>query len=90
MTLILYGHRSYTGRHQCLRPAGSKARVETDGQTDTTDCFTFPANALGIDVCVCESENVRLQPTANVHYSRVPTLIRTLTLTFAMIEFGYT
>jgi len=26
---------------------GSKDRVKTNGRTDTTDCTTFPANAVG-------------------------------------------
>ena len=34
-------------KYQCQRSVGSKARVETNGQTDTPDRITFPANAAG-------------------------------------------
>jgi len=36
-------------KSQDQKPVGSKARVETNGrtETDTTDCSTVPANAVG-------------------------------------------
>ena len=37
----------YTCKNEIQRSVGSKNRVETNGRTDTTDRFTFPANAVG-------------------------------------------
>ena len=45
-----YGH-GHTHKTQVQRSVGLIDRVKTngrtDGQTDATDCFTFPANAAG-------------------------------------------
>jgi len=45
-----YGHKPYTHIRNSLMSVGSKDRVETNGQTDATACFTFSSNAVDNNV----------------------------------------
>ena len=47
-----------SAKNQVQRSADSKYRVETDGRTDATDCFTLPSNA------VCNEQSLQ---TKNVY-----------------------
>jgi len=51
MVMTLSLSLSHTHTHKISQVKGESDRVETngqtDGQTDATNCFTFPANAVG-------------------------------------------
>jgi len=62
MTLIVSRQRTMIMIHtnaenQYQTPVGSKNRIETDGRTDTTDCSTFPSNAVGNNDHLLSSQN---------------------------------